>query len=60
MLAVGRTVRWEEQKAYGASQMKGEETTFDGDGRPAKVDSLENNRYGIPPEWSGWNAIPTY
>ncbi len=55
--AAGRTARWEEQKAYGNSQMKGEETTFDGDGRPVKVDSLVNDKIGGT--WTGWNAITT-
>jgi len=56
--ASGRQWRWEEFGPDGPNEKKGEETTFDGDGRRAKVTNLHKMKnFGV---WPDWTAIPFY
>ena len=56
--AAGRQRRWEEFGPYGSFWKKAEETTFDGDGRSAKVTRLFATKTGSV--WGSWTSVNFY
>ena len=56
--AAGRQRRWEEFGPYGATTEKGEEITFDGDGRAVKRTALFRTKTGGT--WGSWTSYNAY
>jgi hypothetical protein len=56
--ALGRSRRWEETGPWGSTTQKGGETTYDGDGRPAKVANLSRSYVGG--QWETWSSENWY